>query len=146
MPTARSRRLGSKPAANRARLRAWSAPSESPPSPSRRRGAPAATAGAELDARVAGVVDRRGDRRRDGQCAARALERDEVRRTRWFCYVSFAINRRSPFSLFGLHGDPAALSLMLIAIAASGFAIIFTCIAHGSAAEYRRRSTALAGS
>ena len=72
-----------------------------------------------------------------------ALERDEVRRTRWFCYVSFAIVAVSGFSLFGLHGDPMALSLMLIAIAASGFAIIFILYRTRSAAEYRRPSTAL---
>jgi serine/threonine-protein kinase len=72
-----------------------------------------------------------------------ALERDEIRRTRAFCYVAFVISAVAGFSLLWLHGDPTALSIMLIAISASGFAIIFMLYRTRSAAEFRRQSTAL---
>ena len=72
-----------------------------------------------------------------------ALERDEIRRTRAFCYVAFVISAVSGSSLLWLHGDPTALSIMLIAISASGFAIIFMLYRTRSAAEFRRPSTAL---
>ena len=72
-----------------------------------------------------------------------ALERDEIRRTRAFCYVAFVISTVAGASLFWLHGDPTALSIMLIAISASGFATVFMLYRTRSAAEFRRPSTAL---
>jgi eukaryotic-like serine/threonine-protein kinase len=114
-----------------------STPSESPTvaQPMRRARARAATAS------VASVVPSTGAA--TVNAPLEALERDEIRRTRAFCYVAFVISAVAGFSLLWLHGDPTALSIMLIAISASGFAIVFMLYRTRSAVEFRRPSTAL---
>jgi hypothetical protein len=72
-----------------------------------------------------------------------ALERDDIRRTRWFCYVAFVISTVAGGSLGWLHGDPGALAIMLVAISASAFGTVFMLYRTRSAAEFRRPSTGL---
>ncbi|HEY0478568.1 MAG TPA: serine/threonine-protein kinase [Kofleriaceae bacterium] len=72
-----------------------------------------------------------------------ALERDEIRRTRGFCYVAFVISAVAGASLGWLHGDPAARSLMLISISGSGFATVFMLYRTRDPVQFRRPSTAL---
>jgi len=72
-----------------------------------------------------------------------ALERDDIRRTRGFCYVAFAISGVAGASLGWLHGDPAAMMIMLAAIAASALGILFVLYRTRDPAQFRRPSTAL---
>jgi Protein kinase domain len=72
-----------------------------------------------------------------------ALERDELRRTRWFCYVSFAISLVAGASLWWLGGDPAAMAVLLGALAASALATVFMLYRTRDPIAFRRRSTAL---
>jgi serine/threonine-protein kinase len=72
-----------------------------------------------------------------------ALERDEIRRTRWFCYVAFVISMVAGGSLGWLHGDPAARACMLTAIAASAFATVFMICRTRDPVQFRRPSTGL---
>jgi eukaryotic-like serine/threonine-protein kinase len=72
-----------------------------------------------------------------------ALERDEIRRTRWFCYVAFVISTVAGSSLGWLHGDPTARAIMLTAIAASAFATVFMIYRTRDPVQFRRPSTGL---
>jgi eukaryotic-like serine/threonine-protein kinase len=72
-----------------------------------------------------------------------ALERDEIRRTRWFCYVAFVISTVAGSSLGWLHGDPTALAIMLVAISASAFATVFMVYRTRDPVQFRRPSTGL---
>jgi hypothetical protein len=72
-----------------------------------------------------------------------ALERDEIRRTRWFCYVAFVISTVAGSSLGWLHGDRAAMAIMLGAIAASVLATVFMVYRTRDPAQFRRPSTGL---
>ncbi len=72
-----------------------------------------------------------------------ALERDEIRRTRGFCYVALVISWVAGGSLGWLHGDPAALALMLVSIAISTFAILFMLYRTRDPVQFRRPSTSL---
>ncbi|HEX3481155.1 MAG TPA: serine/threonine-protein kinase [Kofleriaceae bacterium] len=72
-----------------------------------------------------------------------ALERDEIRRTRWFCYVAFVISTVSGSSLGWLHGDPTACAIMLVAIAASALATVFMVYRTRDPVQFRRPSTGL---
>jgi len=72
-----------------------------------------------------------------------ALERDEIRRTRGFCYVAFVISGVAGASLGWLHGDPAVLALMLGAIATSAFAILFILYRTRDPIQFRRPSTSV---
>ncbi|TMQ19549.1 MAG: hypothetical protein E6J91_06030 [Deltaproteobacteria bacterium] len=72
-----------------------------------------------------------------------ALERDEIRRTRWFCYVAFVISVVAGGSLGWLHGNRTAMQIMLLAIAASAFAVAFMLYRTRDPVRFRRPSTAL---
>jgi len=72
-----------------------------------------------------------------------ALERDEIRRTRWFCYVAFVITTVAGSSLGWLHGDPTAMAIMLAAIGASMFATGFMIYRTRDPVQFRRPSTGL---
>jgi tRNA A-37 threonylcarbamoyl transferase component Bud32 len=72
-----------------------------------------------------------------------ALERDEIRRTRWFCYVAFVISVVAGGSLGWLHGDRTAMRIMLVAIGASAFATAFMLYRTRDPVQFRRPSTAL---
>jgi serine/threonine-protein kinase len=72
-----------------------------------------------------------------------ALERDEIRRTRWFCYVSFAISVVAAVSLGWLDGDPAATAVLLGALAAAVLATVFMLYRTRDPVGFRRPSTAL---
>jgi tRNA A-37 threonylcarbamoyl transferase component Bud32 len=72
-----------------------------------------------------------------------ALERDDIRRTRWFCYVAFVISVVAGGSLGWLHGDPAALALMRATMGASVFATAFMLYRTRDPVQFRRPSTAL---
>jgi serine/threonine-protein kinase len=72
-----------------------------------------------------------------------ALERDEIRRTRSFCYVAFAISIVAGISLGWLHGDPLALTIMLVALGMSGVAMAFMLYRTRDPVQFRRPSTAI---
>jgi hypothetical protein len=72
-----------------------------------------------------------------------ALERDEIRRTRWFCYVAFVISMVAGSSLGWLHGDPTARAILLTAIAGSVFATVFMIYRTRDPVQFRRPSTGL---
>ena len=72
-----------------------------------------------------------------------ALERDEIRRTRWFCYVSFTISLVAGASLWWLDGDPAATAVLLGALAAAVLATVFMLYRTRDPIAFRRPSTAL---
>jgi serine/threonine-protein kinase len=72
-----------------------------------------------------------------------ALERDEIRRTRWFCYVAFVISIVAGSSLGWLRGDQAAMAIMLGAIAASLLATVFMVYRTRDPVQFRRPSTGL---
>jgi serine/threonine-protein kinase len=125
-------------------LRAVSAPSEDPtvaqPAARASRGShppsTAASAGVSLAPSIAGSAGGA-----TGGAPLEALERDEIRRTRWFCYVAFVISAVAGASLGWLHGDPTALAILLVAISASGVATVFMLYRTRSPIEYRRPST-----
>jgi eukaryotic-like serine/threonine-protein kinase len=71
------------------------------------------------------------------------LERDEIRRTRWFCYVSFMISLVAGASLVWLDGDPVATVLLLGALAASVLATVFMLYRTRDPVQFRRPSTGL---
>jgi len=71
-----------------------------------------------------------------------ALERDEIRRTRWFCYVAFVLSVVAGSSLGWLHGDPAALALMFASMGASVLATAFMLYRTRDPVQFRRSSTA----
>jgi uncharacterized membrane protein YfcA len=100
-----------------------SAPSEDPTvaSPTTRRARPRAPSVGPATAATLQTVN----------ASLEALERDEIRRTRWFCYVAFVISTVAGSSLGWLHGDRAAMAIMLGAIACSVLATAFMV--------YRRR-------
>jgi serine/threonine-protein kinase len=70
-----------------------------------------------------------------------ALDRDELRRTRWFCYVSFVILVVAGGAVSWLGGDPVAVALMLGAIGASALATAFMLVRTRDPARFRQRST-----
>ncbi|HEX3760473.1 MAG TPA: serine/threonine-protein kinase [Kofleriaceae bacterium] len=72
-----------------------------------------------------------------------ALERDEIRRTRWFCYVAFVISTVGGSSLGWLHGDPTAMAIMLGSIAVSATATAFMIYRTRDPVQFRRPSTGL---
>jgi eukaryotic-like serine/threonine-protein kinase len=72
-----------------------------------------------------------------------ALERDELRRTRWFCYVSFVISVVAGASLIGLGGDPVATALLVGALVAAGIATVFMLYRTRDPVRFRQRSTVL---
>src|SRR5262249_11 len=72
-----------------------------------------------------------------------ALERDEIRRTRWFCYVAFVISTVGGSSLGWLHGDRTAMAIMLGAIAVSASATMFMIYRTPHPVQFRRPSTGL---
>jgi serine/threonine-protein kinase len=77
-----------------------------------------------------------------GTTPLEALDRDEIRRTRWFCYVAFGISAVAAASLTRLGGDPAATALLLGGLAASVLSTAFMLYRTRDPVEFRRRSTA----
>ncbi len=71
------------------------------------------------------------------------LARDELRRTRWFCYVSFVISAVAAASLPWLGGDPAATALLVGALIASVVATAFLLYRTHDPVRFGRRTTAL---
>jgi serine/threonine-protein kinase len=119
-----------------------SAPSEDPTvaSPATRRARPrsrpGSTAGSSIGPATAATTA-------TVNAPLEALERDEIRRTRWFCYVAFVISAVAAASLVPLNGDPTARAIMLTAIAASAFATVFMIYRTRDPAQFRRQSTGL---
>jgi len=72
-----------------------------------------------------------------------ALGRDELRRTRWFCFVSFAISIVSGSTLPWLDGDPTATALLGGALIASVLATAFMLHRTRDPIRFARRTTAL---
>ena len=72
-----------------------------------------------------------------------ALDRDELRRTRWFCYVSFTISVVAGASLPWLGGDRAASVLLTSALVASAIATAFMLHRTRDPVRFARRTTAL---
>jgi hypothetical protein len=72
-----------------------------------------------------------------------ALDRDELRRTRWFCYVSFTITVVAGAPLPWLGGDPAATVLLTCALVASAIATAFMLYRTRDPVRFARRTTAL---
>jgi eukaryotic-like serine/threonine-protein kinase len=72
-----------------------------------------------------------------------ALERDEIARTRKFCYVAIAIAATAGGCVPFLPGDPTASELLFVAIGVSIAAALFLLARTRSPVDFRRPSTAL---
>ena len=72
-----------------------------------------------------------------------ALERDEILRTRKFCYVAISIALIGGASVFLLPGDPTASALVLGAVGASLVAAMFLLSRTRDPVEFRKPATAL---
>jgi serine/threonine-protein kinase len=70
-----------------------------------------------------------------------ALERDEIRRTRWFCYVAFTITVVAAIAVIGLHGDPTAAAALLGSLGVSTVATAFMFYRTRDPVQFRRPST-----
>jgi hypothetical protein len=72
-----------------------------------------------------------------------ALERDEIMRTRKFCYVAFAIGVLGGSSVLVLPGDPTASALVLCALGATVTAVVFLFQRTRDPIAFRKPSTVL---
>src|ERR1700759_1364622 len=72
-----------------------------------------------------------------------ALARDEIRRTRRFCYGSFTMSLVTVIALPRLGGDPAATTLLRAALVLLMLAAIFLLYRTRDPVQFRRRSTSL---
>ncbi len=72
-----------------------------------------------------------------------ALERDEIMRTRKFCYVALAIGLLGGASVFVLPGDPTASALVLCALGATVAAVVFLYQRTRDPVAFRKPSTVL---
>ncbi|MGE5187080.1 MAG: serine/threonine-protein kinase [Acidobacteriota bacterium] len=72
-----------------------------------------------------------------------ALERDEIMRTRMFCYIAMAIGVVGAGSVPLLPGDPTASALVFGAVSATIVSAVFLLSRTRNPAEFRKPSTAL---
>jgi eukaryotic-like serine/threonine-protein kinase len=71
------------------------------------------------------------------------LSRDEIRRTRWYCYVSFTLSTVTVLSMPWFGGDPAATKLLLGSLAVAVAAAAFLLYRTRDPVRFRRPATAL---
>jgi serine/threonine-protein kinase len=72
-----------------------------------------------------------------------ALDRDEILRTRWFCFISLGIAMLGGAGAMLLPGDPSMSALLIAAVAVSFVAIVFLYMRTRDPIAFRRSSTAL---
>ena len=71
------------------------------------------------------------------------LERDELRRTRWFCYVAFTIIGVTGAAVYSLGGDPTARWLVVAGLAGSVVSTAFLLRRTRDPVRFRQASTSL---
>ena len=72
-----------------------------------------------------------------------ALERDEIMRTRWFCFIALVIALAGAFSVAVLPGDPMATLLVLGAAGVAIMAVLFLYVRTRDPVAFRKPSSAL---